>query len=58
MHSAHPASAMHPVVELEARQDQVLRDLDELERRLELALREFLVVRDGDAAAPLANGSS
>ena len=58
MHSANPASAIHPVAELEARQDQVLRDLDELERRLELALREFLVVRDGDATAPFANGTS
>jgi hypothetical protein len=41
---------MHPVLELEARQDQVLRELDELERRVEIALREFLIVRDSESA--------
>jgi hypothetical protein len=35
----------HPIVELEARQDEVLEQLDDLERRTETALAEFAAVK-------------
>lgn len=34
-----------PLIELEHRQDNVLRQLDELDQRIEQALREFAVVQ-------------
>ena len=36
---------VHPLIELELRQDEVLEQLDELERRVEAALTEFAAIR-------------
>lgn len=36
---------LHPLVELEMRQDEVLRQLEALELRTEAALAEFTVLR-------------
>lgn len=47
-----PPLRSKPLAELEAKQDQILRELDELDRRVEIALREFLVVRAPDPASP------
>jgi hypothetical protein len=38
-----PAS-VHPLVDLEARQDDVLQQLEELERRVEAALADFALL--------------
>ena len=40
-----PSTPVHPLIELELRQDEVLEQLDELERRVEAALTEFAAVR-------------
>jgi hypothetical protein len=39
------ADSTDPLIELERRQDNVLRQLDELDHRIERALREFAAVQ-------------
>ena len=41
--------ASDPLSELERRQDEVLRQLDELDRRVEQATREFVAVQQQTA---------
>jgi hypothetical protein len=38
-----------PLAELERRQDEALRELDELEAKIELAIREFLAIEHATA---------
>lgn len=43
------ADSADPLLELERRQDEVLQRLDELDRRVEQAIREFVAVQKDTA---------
>lgn len=59
----NPAADLSRVAEIEARQDEVLRQLDQLERQIEAALKEFggerwlKVVAPPPSAAPRADAA-
>ncbi|MCH8923352.1 MAG: hypothetical protein IIA67_09430 [Planctomycetes bacterium] len=39
--SSHPAEAVHPLMAIDIQQDEILRELDALNHRIEAALAEF-----------------
>lgn len=43
------SSSLSPLLELEARQDDVLRKLDELEQRVDRVLKQFNIVGESES---------